>query len=158
MLDGADCLQITFLLLEFSSCFDQQHRVIRYIYYSTDMSWQEIFHASALVEGKQARQELWQWGRGLHLAPQWFYPKEVSRKAWKLGQKCGNSVLQSVERAYSSSLCPSDDNRYFCDSISECSQLLCKHRRKGDTHSQHSLDLQCSPLKKPNLWLYQRTE
>lgn len=58
MLDGADCLQITFLLLEFSSCFDQQHRVIRYIYYSTDMSWQRTFHASGLVEGKQARQEL----------------------------------------------------------------------------------------------------
>lgn len=58
MLAGADCLQITFLLLEFSSCFDQQHKVIRYIYYSTDMSWQEIFHASALGEGKQARQEL----------------------------------------------------------------------------------------------------
>lgn len=58
MLDGADCCQITFLLSEFSSCFDQRHRVIRYIYYSTDMSWQEIFHASALVEGKQAGQEL----------------------------------------------------------------------------------------------------
>lgn len=58
MLDGADCLQITFLLLECSSCFDQQHRVIRCIYYSLDMSWREIFHASALVEGKEARQEL----------------------------------------------------------------------------------------------------
>lgn len=142
MLDGAGCLQITFLLLEFSSCFDQQHRVIRYIYYSTDMSRQRIFHASALVKEKQARQELWQWGRQLHLAPQWVCPEEVSRKAWKLRQKCGNWVLQSVDRAYFISLCPSDENRHFWDSVTA---LLTQE--KGDTHSQHSLCIQYPPLK-----------
>lgn len=147
MLDGADCLQITFLLLEFSSCFDQQHKVIRYIYYSTDMSWQEIFHASALGEGKQARQELWKWGRGFYLVPQWVCPKEISRKAWKLRQQCSNSVLQSVGRAYFSSPVPLWWSQVLLWLDHCVLSLALQTQKKGDTRSQHSVYIQCSPFK-----------
>lgn len=76
---------------------------------------------------------------------------ETQAKMWAFNaSKCRQSIFQlSVplwwyQRALSLSLC--------------VLPAALQTQEKGEQHSQHSLYLQYSPFKKPNLWLYQWTE
>lgn len=94
-----DELQITFLLFECSSCFDQQHKVMEEVYFSTGSGWQKASPALAVWQGKatEARTLEMMRRRMVFCFPIGLF-KEISRKVLrKTGKKiCFQEHKQSV--------------------------------------------------------------